>query len=110
MSEEFHGLAPRGLLVAVEFAEVEDGPLKDASAHDAAVLDDAPVEMLLAVLVSFFAAQKHGWDYTTPGRWGARGWVGTTATFGTRTSVNQRFQRLTWLKIGGFCRESAKSG
>ena len=64
MIEEFHGLAPGRLLVTVEFAEVKHVALEDSSAGDAAVFYNAPVVMLLAVLPTFFAAQKH--DCITP--------------------------------------------
>ena len=59
MGEEFHGPAPGRFLATVEFAQIEDVALKNASAHDAAVFDNAPVGMFLAILATFLAAQKH---------------------------------------------------
>jgi len=42
--------------VTVEFAEVKHVTLEDSSAGNAAVFDDAPRLILIAVLPTFFAA------------------------------------------------------
>jgi hypothetical protein len=53
LTKEIDGLAPGGLLTTVEFAEIQDVPLKDATVVEAAVFDHAPVEVFLAIFESF---------------------------------------------------------
>jgi hypothetical protein len=62
MREEFHGPAPGCFLATVEFAQIQNMALKNAPARDAAIFDNAPVGMFFAILATFLAAQKHGWD------------------------------------------------
>jgi len=57
--EDFDGADPLLLLAVVDFAEVEDGFLEDATALAAAVFHNRPVEVLLAVLPSFGMPQEH---------------------------------------------------
>jgi len=56
--EDTDGLLPGGALGVVDLAQVEDVPLRHA-APDAAALDNRPGAMLLAVLLSGAALEKH---------------------------------------------------
>ena len=51
--------APRRLLSIVDFAQIENGALRCPAAGQAPVLDNAEVAMILAVLATIRAAQKH---------------------------------------------------
>lgn len=53
LAEEFDGLAAGGFLHAVEFAKVEDVALDHALVGQAAIFDDTPIEMLLAIFATF---------------------------------------------------------
>ena len=57
--QKVYGLLPGRLLPAVEFAQIQNVSLENPTARHPAVFDDAPVKVLLAVLVAFFAAEKH---------------------------------------------------
>ncbi len=61
LTEEIGGLAPGGLLAAVEFAEVEveDVALEDAAVVETPVFNHAPVEVLFTILEPFRATKKH---------------------------------------------------
>ncbi len=59
MGKKFYGSAPRCFLATVEFAQIEDLTLENASADDAAIFNNVPVRMFFAILVTFLAAQKH---------------------------------------------------
>ena len=48
--------APGGALGVVDLAQVQHVPLHDASALASAVLDDAPIAVRLAILLSCLAA------------------------------------------------------
>jgi hypothetical protein len=50
---------PGSLLPAVEFPQVENVSLENPPPGHSPVFDNAPVEVLLAVLVAFFATKKH---------------------------------------------------
>ncbi len=64
MVKQFHRSAPRCFLATIEFPQIEHVALKNAPSHNAAVFNNAPVKMLLAILAAFLAAQKH--DRITP--------------------------------------------
>lgn len=57
--EGFELLAPRRLLGVVDLAEIEDGALGGAIGAQAAVFDDAPVAVNLAVFFASVEAQEH---------------------------------------------------
>jgi hypothetical protein len=57
--ERLDRAAPAGLLGVVDLAQVEHGLLHRAAAPDPAVLDDAPVPVLLAVLPPQRGTQEH---------------------------------------------------
>src|SRR5262249_37037880 len=50
---------PRQFLSVVDLTQIQHVPLHHAPAGDACVLDNAPVAMLLAILLADFAAQEH---------------------------------------------------
>jgi hypothetical protein len=52
-------LLPGSLLATVEFSEIENMALENPAAGNPPVFDDAPVMVLFAILVAFFAAKKH---------------------------------------------------
>ena len=47
------------LLSAVEFPQIENVALENPPAGHPTVFDNAPVKVLFAILVAFFAAEKH---------------------------------------------------
>jgi hypothetical protein len=61
--EDVQGLAPGRLLGIVDLAQIQDGALGDVTglgpAGDTAVLDDAEVAVLLAVLPSLLGSEEH---------------------------------------------------
>jgi hypothetical protein len=57
--ERFDRLAPSYLLRIVDLAEIPHVALHRAAATDAAVFNDAPIPVLLAVLVARLVAQEH---------------------------------------------------
>src|SRR5450631_2389002 len=57
--EHFDRLAPRRRLRGVDLAEIQHMPLYHPSAIETLVLDDVPVVVRLAVLLSLRAPQKH---------------------------------------------------
>src|SRR5205085_1250507 len=57
--EYIERLAPRGLLLIVDLAEIENGALRGLAAGQPPVLDHAEIPMILAVLAPVCAAQKH---------------------------------------------------
>ena len=57
--EHLDRLAPRRSLRGVDLAEIQHVTLHDAAAVETLVLDDAPVAVRLAVLLSLGASQKH---------------------------------------------------
>jgi hypothetical protein len=74
--ERFDRLAPCSALAVVDLAQIQHVPLHRPPAGDTAVLDDAPIAVLLAVLVAKFVAQKHGASLPEPpavsqGAWSA---------------------------------------
>ena len=69
--EDVNGLLPGGALGVVDLAQVEDVPLHHA-APDPAALDDGPGAMLLAVLFTRAALEKHAAS-VAPLRWVKRG-------------------------------------
>jgi len=79
--EDGNGLLPGGLLGIVDLTQVEDVTLHH-TATDAAALDDGPGAMLLAVLASGAALEKHVASMKEIGS-EERGWVATTRGFGT---------------------------
>ena len=52
----FDGTGPAGAFAVVDLAEVEEGFLYGAGGGDAAVFDDAPVSVFLAVFETFVAS------------------------------------------------------
>jgi len=52
-------LAPGGLLRVIDLAQIENGALRGVAGAQAAVLDDAPVAMRLAVLFASVETQEH---------------------------------------------------
>src|ERR1700722_7243820 len=67
--EHFDGLAPSLGLGGIDLAEIEHVTLDHATAIEALVLGDAPIEMRLAVLSPFGSSQKHsGKDFATSRR------------------------------------------
>ena len=58
--EDRQCLAPRRLLLVVDLAQVQHGPLHGLVGRDPLVLHDAEVTVILAVLLSVCAAQKQG--------------------------------------------------
>src|ERR1700733_4650385 len=69
-------LTPCGALAVVDLAQVKHGPLHDPPAGHPAVLDNAPITVLLAVLAAKLVAQKHGASLPKPqavsqGAWSA---------------------------------------
>jgi hypothetical protein len=57
--ERLDRLTPGGTLIVVDLAQIEHVSLHSPTAGYAAVLDDAPVAVLLAVLPANLLAQKH---------------------------------------------------
>jgi len=57
--EDVQLLAPSRVLGVVDLAQVEDGALRGVAGAQAAVFDDAPVAMHLAVLLAGVETQKH---------------------------------------------------
>ena len=57
--ERFDRLAPCGSLAVIDLAQIQHLPLHRPPAGHPAVLDDAPVAVLLAVLAANLVAQKH---------------------------------------------------
>jgi hypothetical protein len=57
--EDVQSLAPCGLLLVVDLAQVQHGPLYRLATQQAPVFDDAEAAAVLAVLVAIGAAQKH---------------------------------------------------
>src|SRR6266853_2608253 len=57
--ERFDRSAPRGFLAVIDLAQIQHLPLHRPPARHPAVLDDAPVAVLLAVLLANLVAQKH---------------------------------------------------
>src|SRR5271166_1845286 len=55
----FDGPAPRRSLAIVDLAQIQHVPLHLSTAANPAVLDDAPIAMLLTVLATDLVAQKH---------------------------------------------------
>ena len=53
LAEKSDALAPRCLLPPVEFAEVEHMPLGDALVAQTTIFNDAPIEVLFAILATF---------------------------------------------------------
>ena len=52
-------LAPRPFLRIVDLAQVQQRPLHHTAPADPAILDDAPITVLLAVLLALGVAEKH---------------------------------------------------
>lgn len=59
LTEQLDDFAPRGLLSAIEFAEIENFALHNAAPLESAVFDDTPVEVLFAIFEAFVATQEH---------------------------------------------------
>jgi len=59
LTEEIDGLAPRAFLASVEFAEVKNVALENATVVKTTIFHNAPVEALFAILEAFRAAEKH---------------------------------------------------
>jgi hypothetical protein len=57
--ERFDRSAPRGFLAVIDLAQIQHLPLHRPPARHPAVLDDAPVAVLLAVFPANLVAQKH---------------------------------------------------
>jgi hypothetical protein len=57
--EHLQCLAPRGLLLVINLAQIEHGPLHRPAVGHSPVLDDAEVPMILAVFLPVSAAQEH---------------------------------------------------
>jgi hypothetical protein len=53
--KQLHGPAPGSFLDPIEFTQIEHVALQNASIHDAAILDDTPVMVYLAILPTFLA-------------------------------------------------------
>ncbi len=58
-ADEIDRLAPGGLLPATGFAKVKHLSLEDTPTWDAVVFNDTPVEVLVAILATFFSAEVH---------------------------------------------------
>ena len=58
--EDLHRLAPRGLLRAVDLAQVQHGALHGLVGGHALIFHHAEIAVVLAVLFPVGAAQKHG--------------------------------------------------
>ena len=59
VGKEVNGLLPGSFLAAIEFTQIENMALKDLAPGDPAVFDNAPIKVFLAILETFFTAQKH---------------------------------------------------
>ena len=57
--EHLDAVTPGGSLTVVDLAQVQDLPLDHPSVRTSAILDDAPVPVLFAVLAALGAAEKH---------------------------------------------------
>jgi hypothetical protein len=57
--ENLDGLAPCRCLRGVDLAQIQNVPLYDTAAGNTLVLDDAPIVVRLAVLLSLGLPQKH---------------------------------------------------
>src|ERR1700681_121946 len=57
--EHLQRFAPCGLLLIVDFAQIQNRPLYGSIARQAAILHDTEVAMILAVLLPVCAAQEH---------------------------------------------------
>ncbi len=74
--ERLDRLAPCGALAVIDLAQIKHVPLHRPAAGHAAVLHDAPVAVLLAVLAAKLVAQKHDASLPKPlavsqGAWSA---------------------------------------
>src|ERR1700688_604196 len=72
--ERLDRLAPRGALAVVDLAQVKHVPLHRPAAEYPAVLDNAPIAVLLAVLAAKLVAQKHGASLPKPLAVSQGGW------------------------------------
>lgn len=57
--EKIDGLLPGSFLPTVEFPQIKNVSLENPTTGRSAIFDNAPVKMLFAVLLAFFASQKH---------------------------------------------------
>src|ERR1700693_225501 len=64
--QRFDRLAPRGPLAVVDLAQIQHMPLHRATAGDPAVLDNAPIAVLLAVFAAKLVARKHDASLSKP--------------------------------------------
>jgi hypothetical protein len=89
--EDRDGLLPGGALRIVDLAQIENVTLDDC-VSEAATLDDGPGAMLLAVLLSGAALEKHETSVAETGREG-RDRVATTRAF--VTSIAELLRKIT---------------
>jgi hypothetical protein len=75
--DRFDGAGPGGAVAVVDLAEIEQGFLNGPAACDAAVFDDTPVAVLLAVLESLVRSQKHDPAWSIPQNRRACPWGGS---------------------------------
>ena len=80
--------APRRALGIVDLAQIQHMPLHRAAARHPAVLHDAPVAVLLAVLPANLVAQKHGRRLPNPAAVSQETWSAPHAVFAVSRRVD----------------------
>jgi hypothetical protein len=113
--ERLDRLAPGGTLAIVDLAQVQHVPLHRPAAGDPAVLDDAPIAVLLAVFAAKLVAQKHDASLSKPlavsqGAWSAPQAVsaGSFRLTPRRFELFRHHEGAKFLKSGSSCESRAK--
>src|SRR5208283_3194631 len=110
LAERLDRLAPGGTLAVVDLAQVQHMPLHRAPAGDPAVLDNAPIAVLLAVLAAQLVAQKHDASLPKPLAVSQGGWsapqpssAGSPWLTPLRSKLFRHHEGAKFLKSGSSC-------